>query len=85
MTADRVYGMHQTGHVDERYLLALIGSLPSGVSEIYCHPAEVAPAALAAYQPGYDHPGELTALTSARVRAALVAADVQLVSYAELV
>ena len=85
VTADRVYGMHQTGHVDERYLLALIGSLPSGVSEIYCHPAEVAPAVLAAYQPGYDHPGELAALTSAHVRAALVAADVQLVSYAELV
>jgi hopanoid biosynthesis associated protein HpnK len=84
VTADRVYGMHQTGHVDEPYLLALIGTLPSGVSEIYCHPAEVTPAGLAAHQPGYDHRGELAALTSARVRAALVAADVQLVSYAEL-
>ena len=84
VTADRVYGMHQTGHVDERYLLALIGALPSGVSEIYCHPAEVAPAILAIHQPGYDHAAELTALTSARVRTALEAANVQLVSYADL-
>src|SRR5439155_1083705 len=37
-TADRVYGMHQTGHVDERYLLALLAALPPGVSELYCHP-----------------------------------------------
>jgi len=84
VTADRVYGMHQTGHIDERYLLALIGSLPEGVSEIYCHPSEVTPAALAPYQPGYDHAGELAALTSARVRAAVESGNVQLVSYAEL-
>jgi len=38
VTADRVYGMHQTGHVDERYLLSVIGSLPTGLSEVYCHP-----------------------------------------------
>src|SRR5439155_62002 len=38
-TADRVYGMHQTGHVDERYLLALVSALPPGLSEVYCHPA----------------------------------------------
>src|SRR6185295_3666745 len=41
--ADRVYGMHQTGHVDEDYLLALVPSLPSGVSELYCHPAAGTP------------------------------------------
>ncbi|HYV58409.1 MAG TPA: hopanoid biosynthesis-associated protein HpnK [Candidatus Nitrosopolaris sp.] len=84
VTADRVYGMHQTGHVDERYLLDLIGTLPAGVSEIYCHPAEAAPAALAAHQPSYDHAGELAALTSARVRAAVDSENVRLTSYAEL-
>jgi hopanoid biosynthesis associated protein HpnK len=83
-TADRVYGMHQTGHVDERYLLALVATLPPGVSELYCHPAEGVPAALARHQPGYDHAGELAALTSPRVRAALVAAGVDLVSYPQL-
>ena len=83
-TADRVYGMHQTGHVDERYLLALIPALPTGVSELYCHPAEGVADALAPYQAGYDHAGELAALLSPRVRAALDAAGIALVSYREL-
>ena len=83
-TADRVYGMHQTGHVDERYLLALIPTLPTGVSEIYCHPADHQPAVLARFQRGYDHEGELAALTSTHVREALRAARVELVSYRQL-
>ena len=83
-TADRVYGMHQTGHVDERYLLALIPALPTGVCELYCHPAEGVADSLAPYQAGYDHAGELAALLSPRVRAALDAAGIALVSYREL-
>ncbi len=80
LTADRVYGMHQTGHVDEAYLLALIPTLPPGVSEVYCHPAAGEPPALARYQPGYDHQGEVDALVSPRVRAAVDAAGVELVN-----
>ncbi len=83
-TADRVYGMHQTGHVDERYLMALIAALPPGASELYCHPSDGLAAAMAPYQQGYDHAGELAALTSARVREAVRAAGVELVSYAAL-
>ena len=80
--ADRVYGMHQTGHIDERYILAVIAQLATGLTELYCHPSLGVSPALAPYQRGYDHAGELAALTSARVRAALGAADVELVSYA---
>jgi len=83
-TADRVYGMHQTGHVDERYLLELIPRLPDGVSELYCHPSEGAPAGFAAHQPGYDNAGELAALTSPRVRKCIQDAGVELVSYRDL-
>ena len=83
-TADRVFGMHQTGHVDEPYLLALIRALPPGVSELYCHPAEGRPTPFARQQAGYDHAGEVGALTSPRVRAALEAAGVELVSYPQL-
>jgi hopanoid biosynthesis associated protein HpnK len=84
VTADRVYGMHQTGHVDERYLLTLIPALLPGVSEVYCHPSAGVSSALAPYQPGYDHAGELAALLSPRLRAALHAANVELVSYTAL-
>ena len=81
VVADRVYGMHQTGHVDEAYLLAVIAGLPEGVSEVYCHPSDGVAPALAAYQPGYDHGGEVAALVSPRVRAAVDAAGVELVAY----
>src|SRR5262249_54216813 len=81
VTCERVYGMHQTGHVDERYLLAVIPTLPPGTSEIYSHPATRQPAAMASYQPGYDHEGEVAALTSPRVRAPLGAAGGAVTSY----
>ena len=83
-TADRVFGMHQTGHVDERYLLSLLRTLPAGVSEVYCHPSEGVSPALAPYQAGYDHAGEVAALVSGRVREAVRTEGVELTSYAEL-
>jgi hopanoid biosynthesis associated protein HpnK len=83
-TADRVYGMHQTGHIDERYVLALLPTLPAGVSELYCHPADGCAAALAPHQPGYDHAGEVSALVSPRVRDTLESASISLVSYPQL-
>ena len=82
--AEQVYGLHQSGHVDEAYVLAVIGDLPAGVSELYCHPADGTPAALAPDQPGYDHAGELAALTGPRVRRALADSGVELTSYAAL-
>lgn len=85
VTSERVYGMHQTGHVDEAYLLDLVSSLPPGTSEVYCHPAERQPPSMAQWQAGYDHEGEVAGLTSPRVRAALDAAGVELVSYRDLV
>jgi hopanoid biosynthesis associated protein HpnK len=84
IATDRIYGMHQTGHVDERYLLEVVARLPPGASELYCHPATAQPAAMAAYQPGYAHAAEIAALTSPRVRAAIEARGVRLVGYPEL-
>jgi hypothetical protein len=83
--SDRVYGMHQTGHVDEAYLLHVIAALPPGVSEIYAHPATRQAAVMAGHQDGYDHAGEVAALTSPRVRAALDRAGVALTTYRDLV
>ena len=85
VSSDRVFGMHQTGHVDEAYLLHVIATLPPGVSEIYGHPALRQAAVMAGFQDGYDHAGEVAALTSPRVRAALDAAGVSLTTYRDLV
>lgn len=84
VTSDRVFGMHQTGHVDEAYLLHVIATLPPGVSEVYAHPATRQAAVMAGHQDGYDHAGEVAGLTSARVRAALARAGVTLTTYRDL-
>ena len=84
-SSDRVFGMHQTGHVDEAYLLHVIATLPPGVSEIYAHPATRQSPVMARFQDDYDHAGEVAGLTSTRVRAALDAAGVALTTYRDLV
>lgn len=85
VSAERVFGMHQTGHVDEAYLVHVIETLPAGVSEIYAHPATRQAAVMAGFQDGYDHAGEVAGLTSPRVRAALERAGVRLTTYRDLV
>lgn len=84
VSTERVYGMHQTGHIDEAYVLHLLAALPPGTSELYCHPAIGRAAAMAVWQHGYDHAGEVAALTSPRVRAAVAAAGVRLATYRDL-
>ena len=83
-TSARVFGMHETGHVDERYVLHVIATLPGGVSELYAHPATGQAACMAPHQPGYDHAGEVAALTSPRVRDALARRGVRLTTYRDL-
>lgn len=72
--ADQIFGLLQHGHVDEAYLTRLIPRLPPGVSELYAHP--------------WDGPGtggvELQALLSGRVRDALDAQGVELMTYRTL-
>jgi predicted glycoside hydrolase/deacetylase ChbG (UPF0249 family) len=81
---DRTFGMHQTGHVSEAYLLDLVPRLRAGVTEIYCH-AGLWDDESRRWRPAdYDPEGELAAVTSPRVRAALQAAGVSLISYRDL-
>ena len=81
---NRMFGMHQTGHVSESYLLDLVPQLTTGVSEVYCH-AGLWDAEARRWRPAdYDPEGELAAITSPRVRAALEAAGVSLMSYRDL-
>lgn len=84
VSSERVFGMHQTGHVDEAYLLHVIARLPPGVSEVYGHPATGQAAATAGFQDGYDHAAEVSGLTSPRVRAALDRGGVELTTYRDL-
>jgi len=81
---DRMFGLHQTGHVSEGYLLAVLRDLPDGVNEIYCHPAVVDAEARRWRPPDYESEQELAALTSPRVRAALAQGGIERISYRDL-
>jgi hopanoid biosynthesis associated protein HpnK len=70
---DQVFGMSDSGAMDEERLLGILGKLPDGVTEIYLHPAVESGAAIAASMSGYRHADELAALLSPRVRAAIAA------------
>lgn len=75
--ADRVYGLLQTGRIDERYLLGLVPRIRARRVELYAHPA-----AGVAGEPANGPPGagesELAALVSPRVKAAIAANGLEL-------
>ena len=74
---DYVFGLSDSGAMDEARLLEILGRLPEGVTEIYLHPAGESGAAIAASMSGYRHAEELAALLSPRVRAAIAACGAQ--------
>jgi hypothetical protein len=66
----------------EQNLLRILDKLPAGVIELYFHPATRT--GLTASMADYDHPGELAALVSPRVVAALENARIQRIGFADL-
>ena len=79
-----MYGLHQTGHITEDYLLHTLAELPEGISEIYCHAGETDTEAARWRPVDYHGEAELRALTSDRIRQALVKHGIELMSYREL-
>lgn len=84
-TNDALFGLFETGAMDEAAWLRVAERLPDGVSEVYCHPATATSGVLAAEMPDYRHADELAALVSPRVRAALERAGARLSAFAEAV
>jgi hopanoid biosynthesis associated protein HpnK len=70
---DYVFGLGDSGAMDEPRLLEILGKLPGGITEIYLHPAVESGAAISRNMRGYRHADELEALTSPKVRAAIAA------------
>ena len=68
---DYIIGLRESGGFDEAALLAALQRLPpTGIGELYLHPALESGAAIAASMPGYRHADEFAALVSPRVREA---------------
>jgi hopanoid biosynthesis associated protein HpnK len=82
---DQMFGLHQSGHVTEGYLLGVLASLPPGITEIYSHASHV-DAEAARWRPAnYESEGELAALMSPRVRDRLSAAEIERINYRSLI
>jgi hopanoid biosynthesis associated protein HpnK len=79
-STDRLFGLHQSGHLDEDYVLSIIARLGDGVTELYFHPA----ADIGGTPPAAEAQLEVEILTSARMRQALDAHGVKLTTFAEL-
>lgn len=65
---DAIYGLLQTGHLDEDYLTRVLCHLEDGVTEIYFHPGKDNDPILHRWQPDYDHASETTALLSPKLK-----------------
>jgi hopanoid biosynthesis associated protein HpnK len=81
---DALFGLHQSGDFNERYLLGLLPRLREGVTELYCHPSFLPCREVQYWTPTYRRDVELAALTSSAVRAAVTDQRVVLVSYRNL-
>ncbi len=79
-SADRLFGLHQSGHLTEDYVLGVIARLREGVTELYFHPA--ADAGGTPPEPWAQR--EVAILTSPRVRDAIASRGIRLTTYREL-
>jgi hopanoid biosynthesis associated protein HpnK len=80
---DHVFGIADSGHMSEQRLLRMLARLPSGVTEIYLHPATQSGSDISASMSGYRHADEFAALMSPRVHAAIAAIDVSRGGYSD--
>jgi len=68
---DQVFGIANSGSMDERGVLKVLARLPNGITEIYLHPAIESGSFVAPSMANYRHGDEFAALLSPRVRAAI--------------
>ena len=72
------------GHIDVESLLAVIGSLGDGITELGCHPGEADPDLLRRSSYARERPVELATLTDPAVRARIARLGIDLVTFAAL-
>lgn len=78
-STDWLFGLHQSGHLDEDYIVAIIDHLRDGATELYFHPAMD----IGVTPPSPSAQLEVEILTSPRVRDALNSRGIKLTNFAE--
>jgi hypothetical protein len=81
---DRVFGLHDSGAMDEKRVIELLRGLPEGVTELYFHVATRRCPEIDRTTPRYRHEAELAALTSPRVAELLSRGDIESIAYRDL-
>jgi chitin disaccharide deacetylase len=79
IAADRVYGLMQTGEMQETYVLRLLGELTAETAELYCHPSLVFEGEALG-----PNPGDLGTLLSPAVRRLMQDRGIRLATYPTL-
>jgi hopanoid biosynthesis associated protein HpnK len=79
---DRVFGLAWSGAMTQRRVAALLEHLPSGLTEIYTHPATSN--SFAGAVAGYRYADELSALISPQVKTAITDNGIRLTNYSDI-
>jgi len=79
-STDALFGLHQSGHLSEDYIVGVIDQLREGTTELYFHPA----ADVGGIPPSAAAQLEVEILTSPGVREAIVRNDIELITFADL-
>jgi len=81
---DHLFGMRDSGRMEEGLVLRQLRELPEGVSEMHFHAATRATPLLERCMPGYRHQAELAALLSPAVRGAIATSGAKAVAFSDL-
>jgi len=81
---DHVFGIANSGAMDEDAMLGVLARLQPGVTEIYLHPASQSESVISPSMPAYRHSDELAALLSLRVRTAVPTTGIKLGGYCDV-
>ncbi len=79
-STDALFGLHQSGHLNENYVVGVIDRIRDGTTELYFHPA----ADIGGVPPSVEAQLEVEILTSPRVHNAIVSNGVELITFADL-
>ena len=79
-STDALFGLHQSGHMSENYVVGVIDRIRDGTTELYFHPA----ADIGGVPPSVEAQLEVEILTGPRVRDAIARNGIELTTFADL-
>ena len=81
MVNDHVFGIAFSGRMTSDRVIPVLSSLPSGLTEIYFHPAAAKESLIGKLMPDYDHQAELECLLDSRFRAAVEDSGIEMTTW----